>query len=386
MLSLVSLLQDMSSEMLYPVLPIYLSSIGFSVMLIGILEGMAEATAGLSKGYFGQRSDLTGKRLPFVQLGYALSTIAKTSMVFFVHPMWVFTTRTLDRLGKGIRTGARDAMLSDESTKENKGKIFGFHRSMDTLGAVLGPVLALIYLHFYPANYKTLFFLAFIPGVFAVLITFLLKDKHVAQKVKAPRRSFFSFLGYWKQSPVAFRKVTIGLLIFALFNSSDVFLLLKLREAGLSDTWVIGVYIFYNLIYALCSFPLGIIADRIGLKQMFTLGLFVFAFVYIGMAFGNEWYIYLVLFAAYGIYAAATEGIAKAWISNIADKKDTATAIGFYSGFQSICALLASSLTGIVWYSFGSAVAFGTTACVTFGVVVYFLFLKTEASDFSLED
>ncbi len=372
--------------MLYPVLPIYLSSIGFSVMLIGILEGMAEATAGLSKGYFGQRSDLTGKRLPFVQLGYALSTIAKTSMVFFVHPMWVFTTRTLDRLGKGIRTGARDAMLSDESTKENKGKIFGFHRSMDTLGAVLGPVLALIYLHFYPANYKTLFFLAFIPGVFAVLITFLLKDKHVAQKVKAPRRSFFSFLGYWKQSPVAFRKVTIGLLIFALFNSSDVFLLLKLREAGLSDTWVIGVYIFYNLIYALCSFPLGIIADRIGLKQMFTLGLFVFAFVYIGMAFGNEWYIYLVLFAAYGIYAAATEGIAKAWISNIADKKDTATAIGFYSGFQSICALLASSLTGIVWYSFGSAVAFGTTACVTFGVVVYFLFLKTEASDFSLED
>ncbi len=376
----------MSSEMLYPVLPIYLSSLGFSVMLIGILEGMAEATAGLSKGYFGQRSDLTGKRLPFVQLGYALSTIAKTSMVFFVHPMWVFTTRTLDRLGKGIRTGARDAMLSDESTKENKGKIFGFHRSMDTLGAVLGPVLALIYLHFYPANYKTLFFLAFIPGVFAVLITFLLKDKHVAQKVKAPRRSFFSFLGYWKQSPVAFRKVTIGLLIFALFNSSDVFLLLKLREAGLSDTWVIGVYIFYNLIYALCSFPLGIIADRIGLKQMFTLGLFVFAFVYIGMAFGNEWYIYLVLFAAYGIYAAATEGIAKAWISNIADKKDTATAIGFYSGFQSICALLASSLTGIVWYSFGSAVAFGTTACVTFGVVVYFLFLKTEASDFSLED
>lgn len=376
MLSLVSLLQDMSSEMLYPVLPIYLSSIGFSVMLIGILEGMAEATAGLSKGYFGKRSDLTGKRLPFVQLGYALSTIAKTSMVFFVHPLWVFTTRTLDRLGKGIRTGARDAMLSDESTKETKGKIFGFHRSMDTLGAVLGPLLALIYLHFYPTNYKTLFFLAFIPGVFAVLITFLLKDKPSVHKVAAPRRSFFSFLGYWKQSPAAFRKVTIGLLIFALFNSSDVFLLLKLRESGMNDTWVIGVYIFYNLIYALSSFPLGILADKVGLRKMFIAGLIMFAMVYLGMVIGSGWYVYLLLFSAYGIYAAATEGIAKAWISNIADKKDTATAIGFYSGFQSICTLLASSLTGVIWYSFGSAVAFGITATVTICVVVYFLMMK----------
>lgn len=376
MLSLVSLLQDMSSEMLYPVLPMYLSSIGFSVMLIGILEGMAEATAGMSKGYFGKRSDLTGKRLPFVQLGYALSTIAKTSMVFFVHPLWVFTTRTLDRLGKGIRTGARDAMLSDEATKETKGKIFGFHRSLDTLGAVLGPVMALIYLHFYPENYKTLFFLAFVPGVFAVLITFLLKDKPSVHKVAAPRRSFFSFLGYWKQSPAAFRKVTIGLLIFALFNSSDVFLLLKLRDSGMNDTWVIGVYIFYNLIYALSSFPLGILADKVGLRKMFIAGLIMFALVYLGMAIGSGWYVYLILFSVYGIYAAATEGIAKAWISNIADKKDTATAIGFYAGFQSISALLASSLTGIIWYSFGSAVAFVTTAVVTIGVVVYFLMMK----------
>ena len=376
MLSLVSLLQDMSSEMLYPVLPMYLSSIGFSVMLIGILEGMAEATAGLSKGYFGKRSDLAGKRLPFVQLGYALSTIAKTSMVFFVHPLWVFTTRTLDRLGKGIRTGARDAMLSDEATKETKGKIFGFHRSLDTLGAVLGPVMALIYLHFYPENYKTLFFLAFVPGVFAVLITFLLKDKPSVHKVAAPRRSFFSFLGYWKQSPAAFRKVTVGLLIFALFNSSDVFLLLKLRESGMNDTWVIGVYIFYNLIYALSSFPLGILADKVGLRKMFIAGLIMFALVYLGMAIGSGWYVYLILFSVYGIYAAATEGIAKAWISNIADKKDTATAIGFYSGFQSICTLLASSLTGVIWYSFGSAVAFGITATVTICVVVYFLMMK----------
>ena len=370
------MMQDMSSEMLYPVLPIYLSSIGFSVMLIGILEGIAEATVGMTKGYFGQRSDITGKRVPFVRMGYALSTVAKTSMVFFVYPAWVFMTRTLDRLGKGIRTGARDAMLSDEATKETKGKIFGFHRSFDTLGAVLGPSLALVYLYFYPQAYRTLFFLAFIPGVFAVLITFLIKDKSTVKPVAVPGRNFFSYLGYWKESPPAFRKVVIGLLVFALFNSSDVFLLLKLRESGMTDTWVIGIYIFYNLIYAMGSFPLGILADKIGLKSMYIIGLAAFALVYVGMAIGIGWHVYLILFALYGIYAAATEGIAKAWISNISDKKNTATAIGMYAGFQSICTLLASSLTGIIWYSLGSATAFITTAVVTVGVIVYFVLMK----------
>lgn len=144
----------------------------------------------------------------------------------------------------------------------------------------------------------------------------------------------------------------------------------------MNDTWVIGVYIFYNLIYALSSFPLGILADKVGLRKMFIAGLIMFAMVYLGMVIGSGWYVYLLLFSAYGIYAAATEGIAKAWISNIADKKDTATAIGFYSGFQSICTLLASSLTGVIWYSFGSAVAFGITATVTICVVVYFLMMK----------
>ena len=146
-LSLVSLFTDAASEMLYPIMPIYLQTIGFSIVLIGILEGAAEALAGLSKGYFGKLSDNSGKRMPFVQLGYALSTISKPMMAVFVFPMWIFFSRAIDRLGKGIRTGARDAILSDEATPETKGKIFGFHRSMDTFGAVIGPSLALLYLY-----------------------------------------------------------------------------------------------------------------------------------------------------------------------------------------------------------------------------------------------
>ncbi len=372
-LSLVSLFTDTASEMLYPVMPVYLKSIGFSVVLIGILEGVAEATAGLSKGYFGKRSDLSKKRVPFVQAGYALSAISKPMLALFVYPLWIFFSRTIDRLGKGLRTGARDAILSDQATAETKAKVFGFHRSMDTLGAVLGPLFALIYLYYHPQNYKPLFLIAFVPGLLAISATlFLKRRKSVAgsTKVAVP---FFSFLEYWKVSPPAYRKLVTGLLIFALFNSSDVFLLLKIKQAGLNDTMVIGVYIFYNLVYAVFAFPVGIIADNIGLKKIFIGGLILFAIVYFGMAVNTHFYLFFVLFFLYGVYASATEGISKAWISNISDKKDTATAIGTYSGLQSICAMIASSLTGVLWYSFGATVAFMITAAVTVLVIIYFV-------------
>jgi len=294
----VSLLTDAASEMLYPIMPIYLKSIGFSIVLIGILEGVAEATAGLSKGYFGKLSDISGRRVPFVQFGYALSTISKPMMAMFTYPLWIFFARTVDRFGKGIRTGARDALLSDEATPETKGKVFGFHRSMDTLGAVIGPLFALLYLYFYPRDYKTLFYIAFIPGMLAVLTSLYLREKTNTDhkiKVAAP---FFSFLHYWKTSPSEYRKVVLGLLVFTLFNSSDIFLLLQAKQSGLDDTTVIGVYIFYNLIYALFALPAGILADKVGLKTIFIIGLSLFAVVYIGMAFNKNLYIYAEILVA----------------------------------------------------------------------------------------
>jgi MFS family permease len=372
--SLVSLFTDTASEMLYPIMPIYLKTIGFSIVLIGFLEGFAEALAGLSKGYFGKLSDNSGKRVPFVQLGYSLSAISKPMMAVFVFPLWIFFARALDRFGKGIRTGARDAILSDEATAESKGKIFGFHRSMDTFGAVLGPVIALIYLYFYPQEYKVLFYIAFIPGLLAVLASFLLKDKTKNHPIQKKTTSLFSFLNYWNTSPAEYRKVVIGLLAFALFNSSDIFLLLKAKQAGLDDTKVIGVYIFYNLVFALSAFPIGILADKIGLKKMFVFGLSLFAIVYFGMAFSSSIYAIALLFFIYGIYAAATEGISKAWISTISDKKDTATAIGTYSGFQSIGTLIASSLAGLIWYQFGARATFITSAAIALLVIIYFSF------------
>jgi MFS family permease len=374
MLSLVSLFTDMASEMLYPVMPLFLKQIGFSVLFIGVLEGIAEAVAGLSKPYFGKLSDVKGKRLPFVQMGYALSAISKPMMALFIYPLWIFFARTIDRLGKGIRTGARDALLSDEATKETKATVFGFHRSMDTLGAVFGPAIALVYLYFYPNNYKTLFLIAFGPGLLAIICTLLIKEKPKPLNPKllnSPAQNIFSFVTYWKNSPLQYKKLVIGLLLFALFNSSDVFLLLRMKESGLTDMQIIGIYIFYNLIYALLAYPVGILADKLGMKKIFLLGLFIFAIVYTGFAFNNNLIIFIILFALYGLYAAATEGISKAWITNIVDKSETATAIGTYTGFQSVAALLASSICGLLWYNFGAMATFLITALITICVIIY---------------
>jgi len=373
LLSLVSLFTDIASEMLYPVIPVYLSGLGYSALLIGVLEGFAEAIAGLSKGYFGKLSDTVGKRLPFVRLGYSLSAISKPMMGLSTFPLWIFSARAIDRIGKGVRTGARDALLSDEATPETKGKVFGFHRGVDTFGAVLGPVAALIYLYFFPQDYRTLFFIAFLPGAISIAFTFFIKEKaHTPSGEKATVR-FLDFTKYWKSSPGLYKQLVSGLLLFALFNSSDMFLILRVKAAGFSDTAAIGAYIFYNLVYAVFSYPLGQLGDKIGLKKVFLIGLVVFAVVYFGMAFSSSVLAFFILFFVYGIYTAATDGVSKAWISNVADRKDTATAIGTYTAFQSICTLAASSLAGWVWFAFGAQALFISTGIATLLLLLYFL-------------
>ncbi len=370
-LSFVSLFTDIASEMLYPVMPVFLKSIGFSVLLIGILEGLAEATAGLSKGYFGKLSDATGKRLPFVRFGYLLSAISKPMMAAFIFPLWIFLARTIDRLGKGLRTGARDAILSAEASPETKGRVFGFHRAMDTLGAVLGPALALVFLWIRPQQYRALFLAAFVPGIIAIAFTFFLKEKTEKKENSVKRISFFDFLKYWKTGPALYRKLTAGLLVFTLVNSSDVFLLLRIKESGIDDRMVIGIYIFYNLVYALASYPMGILADRLGLKRVLITGLVIFAVVYTGFAWNDSVPGFIALFFLYGIYAAATEGVSKAWITNISDKADTATAIGTYTAFQSICTLMASATAGLIWQKFGAPATFAASAVITLLVAGY---------------
>lgn len=358
LVSLVSFFNDIGSELLYPVMPVFLSSVGFSVVLIGILEGLAEATAGISKGYFGNLSDQTGRRVPFIRFGYLLSALAKPLLVAFTWVWWIFAVRTADRLGKGIRSSARDALLSDETSPENKGKVFGFHRAFDTLGAAIGPFIALLYLWYNPEDYRTLFLLAIIPGVVSVLITFFLKDKNKSDRPEKPRTSFLGFLKYYPKASTDYKLLVAGLLFFTLFNSSDAFLLLGLKESGLSDARMIGFYIFYNLVFALAAFPMGVIADKAGLHKTLIAGVLVFSFVYTGMGMASVTLHFVILFILYGIYAAATDGVSKALITNHCRREETATGLGLYNALASIVTLVSSSLAGLIWFSFGARTMF----------------------------
>ncbi|MBS1513514.1 MAG: MFS transporter [Bacteroidetes bacterium] len=377
-LCFVSLFNDIASEMLYPILPVYLKEIGFSVFLIGLLEGLADVTSGISKGYFGKLSDISGRRLPFIRSGYLLSVIAKPMFGMFINPVWIFFARTFDRFGKGIRTSARDAMLSDETTKENKGKVFGLHRGMDTTGAFIGPIFALVYIYFNPGDYKTMFFLAFAPGAVGLLLTFLIKEKKHTENSKKADYNFFSFLKYWKNSPAEYKKVVIGFLFFALMNSSDIFLLLKVKSMGYDDTYVIGAYIFYNFIYAVVSYPAGVIADKLSMKTVFISGMIMFAVVYFLMSLELSFVFIIAAFVIYGLFAASTEGISKAWITNIVSKEDTGTALGFFLSFNSICAMLASAMAGFLWSSYSPSVTFTLSYLGAIITAFYFIFMKSK--------
>jgi len=365
-----------ASEMLYPVIPVYLQDIGFSVLLIGVLEGVANFTSGLTKGYFGKLSDEKGVRLPFIKSGYFLSALSKPMMALFTLPLWIFFSRTIDRLGKGLRTAARDALLSQNATPQTKARVFGFHRGMDTLGAAIGPTIALLFLLYHPGNYQAIFFIAFLPGLISVALIFLIREQKVPASTLG-KGNFLSFFSYWKIASPAYKRLAGGMIFLALFNSSDIFLLLRARQVTGSDTITVGAYIFYNVVYAFASWPLGILADRIGIRTVFLGGITLFSLVYFLFGISASEPLIFLGFFLYGIYAAATEGIAKAWITNLAHGSNTATAIGFYTSCESICALLASVIAGAIWSGLGSSLTFIITASAALVVLVYYLvFLK----------
>ncbi|MDX5421741.1 MAG: MFS transporter, partial [Hymenobacteraceae bacterium] len=240
-------------------------------------------------------------------------------------------------------------------------------------GACIGPGIALLYLYLRPGNYTALFYMAFVPGLASVLLLYLLWEK--PRPVKAgpvgSKFNFLEFLNYWRESPAAYKRLLVGLLLFALFNSSDFFLLLRMKDAGLDDMHVISLYIFYNLVYAFSSFPMGMAADKWGLKPVYLSGLGLFSVVYLGMALTQELAVYLVLIFVYGLFAAATEGVSKAWITNICAPQDTATAIGTYTAIESIATLGASALAGLLWQLYGPAVTFTASGIFALLVVVY---------------
>lgn len=372
LLSLVSLFNDISSEMLIPILPAYLSSIGFTALWIGILEGMAEALSGLSKSYFGKLSDGCKRRTPFVRWGYAMSAVSKSMLALFSFTWWVFLSRTIDRLGKGVRSASRDALLADESDTKNRGKVFGLNKAMDTLGAGIGALVAAIYLHFFPADYKSLFLIAFFPAAVAVIITFLVREKNREVKVRKENEKTFSFFGYWKRSTPQYKKLTAGFLLFAVFNSSDAFIFLIGKQCGLSDTVVLSAYICYNLAFAFLALPFGHLGDRKGMKFTYLLGIVFFGIAYYVFPNATSPYLYFSAFLVYAFFAAATDGISKAWLSKHCDTGEKASALGFYSGWLSIVILLSNLLAGFLWTVSSPSTLFLVSVGGSVATLIYF--------------
>lgn len=377
-LSLISFFTDVASEMLYPVIPLYLSAIGISVSGIGIIEGIAETLSALSKTYFGIMSDRLKKRKIFIIIGYSLSAISKPFMIVFSNYFWILFMRLSDRLGKGIRTAPRDALLSDESSENNKGKVFGFHRSIDTLGAAVGPAITIILLSFYHWHYTELFILAIIPGILTIIVSLFIKEK---------KQHHFSFrkikwqdlLIYWKISSYSYKIVTVLLIMFYIFNSSDMLLLLKAQtHSSVQDSQVILLYIVYNISYALFAFPFGIIGDKIGLRNTIAIGLLFFGVTYIGISYFESWEALISLFILYGIYSAAIEGNIKALLSNLSEKEYTATAIGLFTTLQSFTFIIANSLAGYLWENFNSSLPFILSGCVSIFISILLILIPIK--------
>ena len=351
-LGLVSLFTDISSEMLYPVIPIFLTAVlGAPMYVVGLIEGIAEGTASILKVISGWYSDRTGKRKPFVIVGYSLSAISKPLMAFaYVWPL-VLMARFLDRFGKGVRTSARDALIADSAPLAQRGKSFGLHRTMDTFGAVLGPIFAILILYMTADNYRLLFMLAFLPA----LVSILLIAFFVSERRQVPNTKVSFKISQFGRDFKIFLLISV---IFALGNSSDVFLILRATDVGFTVTAVLLCYIVYNITNAIVSYPAGTLSDKLGRRSLMFWGFLIFAAVYLGFAFMPANIYVWPLFAIYGVYAAFTEGVGKAYVVDLVPCEKRGTALGIYHTATGITIVFASIIAGLLWEFIGSSAPF----------------------------
>jgi len=368
-LGLVSFFNDIASEMVYPVVPIFLTSIlKAPASIVGLIEGIAESTASFLNAFSGWFSDKLKKRKIFITAGYSLSTLSK--LIIGLAHSWPFVLigRFLDRFGKGIRTSARDTLIAESSDESNRGKAFGLHRALDTLGAVVGPLLAIFLIKIFNNNLRFIFYLAFIPGIIAVLLLiFLVKEKQAEkQKTDLPKFNL-------KDLNPAFNIFLIASIIFALGNSSDTFLILRAKNLGLTTVLAIFAYALFNFFYALFSTPAGILSDKIGPQKLLIIGWFLFALIYLLFGINQSPLLVWFLFILYGFYMALTEGVGKAYVSLISDKNRMATFLGIYQMVLGICTFFASLFAGLLWtyYSVQAPFIFGSIMAI----IATFLFI-----------
>jgi MFS family permease len=363
-LGFVSLLNDGASEMIYPLLPAFLTAVlGAGPAALGIIEGIAESTASLLKLYSGYLSDRVKKRKGWIVAGYSLSNVIRPLIAFSTSWLHVLALRFSDRVGKGLRTSPRDAIIADSTPSEFRGKAYGFHRAMDHTGAVVGPLAATALLLVFHDNVRTIFILSFIPGLLAVLmLLFGLREKTPEGDRAAP--ASFNFRSAWAEMAPGFRKYLFIILIFTLGNSTDAFLLLRAQQLGVSIALLPTIWVVLHVVKMSFSVPGGILSDRIGRKKVIVAGWIVYALVYAGFGLASEHWHAWALFAVYGVYFGLTEGVEKALVADFAPLHLRGSSFGLYHLIVGLGAFPASLLFGLVWQQFGPAAAFGMGAAL----------------------
>lgn len=356
-LGLTSFFADISGEMIYPLIPIFLTTVlGAPVAIIGLIEGVAEGTASIVKALSGWWSDRLGRRMPLVVGGYGLAAVAKLLLaVAFGWPV-VLLARFVDRFGKGFRGSPRDALIAESAAPGQRGRAFGFHRSMDTAGAVIGPLLALVLVALLHGRLRPVFAIAVIPGLLGVIALIIVHEPRTMHKGTAMAQP--TLRQCLRDVDPRLTLFLVASLIFALGNSSDVFLLLKAKSLGLSTTAVVLAYALYNFVYMGASLPAGVASDRLGRRNVFIAGLLIFAVAYAGFARAQDAMIIWLLFAVYGLYIALTEGVGKAFITDLTPRESRGTVLGAYGMLTGLAALLASVVAGVLWDTVGTGAPF----------------------------
>ena len=354
-LSWTSFFEDVSSQMNYSLLPLFLANVlGVNKAFIGLIEGIAETTASFLKVLFGWLSDKLKSRKIFILTGYGITAVSRPFLSIASRGWHVLGLRFLDRSGKGMRTSPRDALIADSCPECERGRAFGFHRAMDTSGAVAGPLLAFFLFSKAGMNYRSIFLISVVPAIVAVLLVLMVREKRwIGAGVQNLQDKSVN-----EKLPADFKKFLFVIGLFTLGNSSDAFLILRANNVGVSPMFIPILWLTFNSTYAVSSLPSGIASDRIGSKRVITYGFLIYALVYFGFAFASFQYQAWLFFIIYGFYYGLTDGVSRSFVSKMILPQHRATAFGIYHAVVGLIALPASLLMGFLWDWRGPRIAF----------------------------
>ena len=355
-----SFFNDVSSEMIYPLLPVFLTSVlGVSFAFVGLIEGIAESTTSLVRLFSGWLSDRLRKRKLLVLMGYLLASMARPSIAVTTTGWQVLGLRFVDRLGKGLRSAPRDALVADVTTAARRGLAFGYQRAMDHAGAIVGPLVSSALLAAFALGYRTLFALAAIPAALCVVTVWrFIQDPVQPSATPMASRPQVALISSWRQTDRRLRGLLFAVGVFALGNSSDAFLILRAQHLGVSVSLIPIIWVVLHVSKSLLSIPGGLLSDRMGRRPTITVGWAVYALVYLGFALASTSWQAWALFATYGLYFALTEGVEKAFVADLAPPDQRGVAFGLYNFVVGLAVLPASVIFGGVWEWAGYRAAF----------------------------